>query len=94
MGYDYTEGDISTLRAKCGDGTLNAENTLSVVTFYWGGIYGGKSVVRRAGILLHEADTQEGYIMVLAGALMDLAVIILGAMEGKSVSRSLALVVR
>ncbi|MAW07864.1 MAG: hypothetical protein CME61_06220 [Halobacteriovoraceae bacterium] len=53
--YDYTEGDISTLRAKCGDGTLNAENTLSVVTFYWDGIYGGKSVVRRAGILLHEA---------------------------------------
>ena len=28
-------------------------------------------------------DTQEGYIMVLAGALMDLAVIILGAMEGQ-----------
>ena len=45
--YDYSKGDISTLRAKCGDGTLNAQNSMSVVTFYWDGLYGGKSVVRR-----------------------------------------------
>jgi hypothetical protein len=53
--YDYAEGDIITLSAGCGDGTLNAQNILAKVTFYMDGFYGGKSVVRRAGILLHEA---------------------------------------
>ncbi len=53
--YDYAEGDIITLSMACGDGSLNARNTLSKVTFFMSGIYGEKSVIRRAGILLHEA---------------------------------------
>ena len=53
--YDYAEGDISTLSAACGDGTLNARNILTTVTFFMPGLYGGKSVIRRAGIILHEA---------------------------------------
>ncbi|MBT6326859.1 MAG: hypothetical protein HOJ35_12895 [Bdellovibrionales bacterium] len=53
--YDYAVGNISTLKVDCGDGNTNAENFLSTVTFYFSGIYGGKSVVRRSGILLHES---------------------------------------
>ncbi len=53
--YSYAERHISILSVGCGDGTLNAENFLSKVTFYLDGIYGDQTVVRRAGILLHEA---------------------------------------
>jgi hypothetical protein len=53
--YNYTEGNITTLTAACGDGTLNARNRLSVVTIFMSGIYGDQTVIRRAGILLHEA---------------------------------------
>ena len=53
--YKYAESNISILSVACGDGTLNARNLLSKVTFYMGGLYDDQSVVRRAGILLHEA---------------------------------------
>ena len=53
--YDYAEGDILVLSVGCGDGSLNAQNILAKVTFYMDGLYDDKSVVRRAGILLHES---------------------------------------
>ena len=53
--YDYAERDITTLSAACGDGSLNARNVLTTVTFFMPGLYGNKSVIRRAGIILHEA---------------------------------------
>ena len=53
--YDYAESNISILSARCGDGRLNARNILSKVTFFFTGLYDDSSVVRRAGILLHES---------------------------------------
>jgi len=53
--YDYSKKNIFMLGMACGSGSLNAKNTLGKVTFFMPGIYGNKSVIRRAGILFHES---------------------------------------
>jgi len=66
--YQYQKGAIKHLRVECGDPDTNAYHSGAGVLHYlqgyhgngnvyfnWTGVYGGKSVVRRSGIILHES---------------------------------------